>query len=35
MDNTKNDKYFIDKILTDLHFIVEHLEGISKEELEK
>lgn len=35
MDNTKNDKYFIDKILTDLHFIVEHLEGISKEELER
>ena len=35
MDNTKNDKYFIDKILTDLHFMVEHLEGISKEELER
>jgi hypothetical protein len=25
MDNTKNDHYYLDKIKTDLAFIVEHM----------
>ena len=25
----KNDEYYIRKILTDLHFIVEHMEGVT------
>ena len=29
MNNLKNDKYYIGKILTDLHFIVEHMEGVT------
>jgi len=28
MNNLKNDEYYIGKILTDLHFIVEHMEGV-------
>ena len=29
MNNLKNDEYYIGKILTDLHFIVEHMEGVA------
>ena len=29
MNNLKNDAYYIGKILTDLHFIVEHMEGVT------
>ena len=29
MNNLKNDAYYIQKILTDLHFIVEHMEGVT------
>ena len=29
MNNLKNDEYYIGKILTDLHFIVEHMEGVT------
>ena len=25
MNNLKNDEYYIGKILTDLHFIIEHI----------
>lgn len=34
MNNLKNDDYYIEKILTDLRFIVKHMEGISKQELQ-
>ena len=34
MDKIKNDQYYIDKMLTDLKFIVLHTKGISKGELE-
>lgn len=33
MNNPKNDDYYIEKILTDLRFIVKHMKGISKQEL--
>ncbi len=29
MNNPKNDEYYIGKILTDLHFIVEHMNGVT------
>ena len=29
MNNVKNDAYYIEKILTDLRFIVEHMDGIT------
>lgn len=29
MNNLKNDEYYIGKILTDLNFIVEHMEGVT------
>ena len=29
MNNEKNDKYYIEKILKDLKFISEHIEGVS------
>ncbi len=32
MDNLKNDRYYLGKILTDLSFILAHTEGITKEE---
>ena len=31
MNNEKNDKYYIEKILKDLKFISEHIEGVSEE----
>lgn len=33
MNNLKNDEYYIGKILTDLHFIVEHMAGVTIEAL--
>ncbi len=32
MDNIKNDRYYLEKILTDLSFILAHTEGLTKEE---
>lgn len=34
MNNPKNDSYYIEKILTDLRFIVKHTANISRQELE-
>ena len=33
MDNIKNDKYYIDKIIQDLGFIVNHMRDVDIEEL--
>ena len=33
MDNNKNDEYYIQKIRTDLAFVVEHTRGIDQDEL--
>ena len=33
MDNVKNDEYFIQKIMTDLSFVVEHTKNIDQDEL--
>ena len=33
MDNTKNDHYYLDKIKTDLAFIVEHMKDVDLQEL--
>ncbi len=35
MNNPKNDAYYVQKILTDLHFIVKHMDGISVQVLEE
>ena len=35
MNNPKNDAYYVQKILTDLHFIVKHMDGISVQALEE
>ena len=35
MNNLKNDDYYIGKILTDLHFIVDHIKNVTKKELER
>lgn len=35
MNNPKNDAYYIEKILTDLRFIVRHTADISRQELEE
>lgn len=32
MDNIKNNEYYIQKIKTDLEFIVSHMDGVSKDE---
>ena len=34
MDNIKNDSYYIQKILSDLEFMIEHTKGLSKEEIQ-
>lgn len=34
MDNKKDNRYYIKKIVMDLTFILEHTEGLTKEELE-
>ena len=35
MVNTKNDTYYVRKIVTDLQFIIYHTQNISKEELKQ
>ncbi len=35
MDNIKNNEYYIQKIKTDLAFIVSHMDGVSKDEFYK
>ena len=35
MNNLKNDEYYVQKILTDLRFIVKHMDGVSIEALEQ
>lgn len=35
MDNVKNDSYYVNKIVTDLEFIVEHMVDVDIEELGK
>ena len=35
MDNVKNDAYFVERILTDLHFIANHMNGVTQEKLEE
>lgn len=35
MNNQKNDAYYIEKILTDLHFIASHMEGVLFDTLTK
>lgn len=34
MDNVKNDRYYLEKIVADLEFMIEHTKGLSKAELE-
>ena len=34
MDNVKNDKYYLEKIISDLGFIIEHTKGKTKDEIE-
>ncbi len=34
MDNVKNDKYYLKKIISDLEFIIEHTKGKTKNEIE-
>ena len=35
MDNKKTNQYYLDKIKTDLAFIIEHTKDLSKSDLEK
>ena len=35
MDNKKDNKYYINKIVADLTFIMEHTRGLTKPEIEK
>ena len=35
MDNKKTNQYYLDKIKTDLAFIIEHTKNLSKSDLEK
>lgn len=34
MDEIKNDKYYLEKIISDLMFIINHTKGKTKEEIE-
>ncbi len=34
MDNVKNNQYYMNKIIADLNFILEHTQGLSQQELE-
>lgn len=34
MDNTKDDRYYVEKIKADLEFVIAHTEGKTKEEIE-
>ena len=35
MDNEKNDQYYVDKIKTDLRFVIDHTDGKTREEIEE
>ena len=35
MKNTKDDAYYLQKIVTDLDFIIAHMQGVSLPDLEK
>lgn len=35
MDNVKNDQYYVEKILTDLRFLIRHTENIDRRTFEK
>lgn len=35
MDNRKNDRYYLKKIVTDLAFIISHTNGLSQKDLEE
>lgn len=34
MDNTKNDKYYVEKIKTDLKFVIDHTKEKTRPEIE-
>ena len=34
MDNTKNNQYYVDKILTDLKFVINHTQGKTQQQIE-
>ncbi len=34
MDNTKNNQYYVDKILTDLKFVIDHTQGKTQQQIE-
>ena len=34
MDNEKNDMYYLERIKTDLEFVIEHTAGKTQEEVE-
>lgn len=34
MDNTKNNQYYVDKILTDLKFVIDHTQGKTQRQIE-
>lgn len=33
IDNIKNDKYYLNKILTDLEFMIKHTKGKTEDEI--
>lgn len=35
MDNRKDDRYYLEKIISDLKFVTDHTKGKAKEEIEK
>lgn len=35
MDNKKDNRYYVQKIITDLSFVLEHTKGLTLEELER
>ncbi|KFZ27416.1 MAG: hypothetical protein KQ78_00328 [Candidatus Izimaplasma bacterium HR2] len=35
MDNIKDDKYYVGKILTDINFLIKHTKVLDREQFEK
>ena len=35
MDNEKNDRFYLEKIIADLKFVIEHTQGITQKEMEE
>ena len=33
MDNVKDDRYFLEKITSDLKFVIDHTQGMTQEEM--